>query len=311
MSILRGDASSKWSLAEAIEALVAATRQAGKPGLILVAGCFYQFVNLGYTFGTTVAVPLIKKAMPEHQVTEWLTYFPTSGGSDLFEVFRLFGPLGFIVLIPLALVFFRFLAGLAHLSMPEQWDQARGQRRTPRLNQAWVEGKGLSFSTLGLWTQIILMMFGAALICLGPAVVIVKVAGLSTLNPIATLIDGVAIALIIVYSFLLSVLFQIALHSLVQNRRGVGSAVLHAWRIAKNDPLATCRATLLDGVLFGTSLALGYTGSALLEFSKIGIVILPIWVVMIDGIFGTIRCAYWARAYRALGGLATEAAAAS
>ncbi len=40
MSILRGDESSKWSLPAGIDALVAATRQAGKPGLILIAGFF-------------------------------------------------------------------------------------------------------------------------------------------------------------------------------------------------------------------------------------------------------------------------------
>ena len=120
------------------------------------------------------------------------------------------------------------------------------------------------------------------------------------------LFTGASIALILVYSFLLSVLFQIALHSLVQNRRGVGSALLHAWRIAKNDPLATTRAIMIDSVLYLTVLSFHvlYFMVFQLNTDDMGWPIrLP--AIAVEAFAGCTRCAYWARAYRALGGLST------
>ena len=111
--------------------------------------------------------------------------------------------------------------------------------------------------------------------------------------------------MMLVYSFLLSILFQIALHSLVQNRRGVGSSLLHAWRIAKNDPMATARATLVDAVLCLTIIAIHLVGSLSLRIEILGIPLIVVFVLIVDSFAGCTRCAYWARAYQALGGIST------
>jgi hypothetical protein len=110
----------------------------------------------------------------------------------------------------------------------------------------------------------------------------------------------------VIYGFLLSVLFQLSLHSLVRNRRGVGSALLHAWRIARNDPFATTRAVLVDAVLYVTVLAVH--GVVWLAWSLSGELVLLLLVPLslcIEAIVGGTRCAYWSSAYEGLGGIST------
>jgi hypothetical protein len=100
----------------------------------------------------------------------------------------------------------------------------------------------------------------------------------------------------------MAVLTQLALHSLAHNKRGIGSALLHGWRIMRHDVPATVRAVLVDVLL---------TVAILLVTTMVGSVI-PLdavdWMLSITlaGFAGVARAAYWARAYRALGGLSPD-----
>ena len=132
--------------------------------------------------------------------------------------------------------------------------------------------------------------------------------GLGPDNPVTVLIAGAVGVAIYVYGFVLSVLFQIALHSLVQNRRGVGSALLHAWRIAKNDPMATVRATVVDAIVFlvaWTTIFVYLELLGTLPLPRIAGLVTVIPAFALEGLIGCARCAYWARAYEALGGIST------
>jgi hypothetical protein len=120
------------------------------------------------------------------------------------------------------------------------------------------------------------------------------------------LLLGPFVAVWLIYGLLLSVIYQLALHSLAQNRRGVASALIHAWRIARNDPWATARATLVDLLLYVTMLALQYLVAGLLGATCIGIPLILLAWPLIPGFAGVTRAAYWARAYRALGGLSPD-----
>ena len=113
------------------------------------------------------------------------------------------------------------------------------------------------------------------------------------------------VAFLLFYLLLLNLLFQIALHSLAQNRRGAASALTHAWRIAKNDPWATARATLVDFLLYATVLLIAFSLSAVLVMTCL----IPVAMALLlatSGFLGVTRACYWARAYRALGGLSPE-----
>ncbi|MCP4035953.1 MAG: hypothetical protein GY733_03380 [bacterium] len=303
MSILRGEPGSVWTLPSAVDALAVSARRAGRPGAIWLAGLGYQFLNFGWIFGATIAVPVAQKALPEVFDGSWWRVRPILG----WDLLSLVSDHGASILIggaPFLLIFFRFVAGLARIS-PEWVARGPEHERRPGLRHAWREGKRLTLSALGLWTQILLMMFGATLLFIGPIQLFLQFVGWEA-NPITAVLAGVAAALMLIYGFLLSILFQIALHSLVQNRRGVASALLHAWRIAKNDPLATARATIVDLVLYITTIVIPF-GIATLLVALLGLadslVLLPLMVL--DGFAGCTRCAYWGRAYRALGGLST------
>jgi len=101
-----------------------------------------------------------------------------------------------------------------------------------------------------------------------------------------------------IYALLLSVLYQLGLQSLAQNRRGVASAVRHAWRIARHDPWATFRAVVVDFLLYVTT-----TMIAIVLFATV--IGAPFGLGML-GFAGTTRACYWARTYRVLGGLSAE-----
>jgi len=104
--------------------------------------------------------------------------------------------------------------------------------------------------------------------------------------------------LIFLYAATLGALNQLALQSLVFNRRGPASALAHAWRLVRHDPWAITRALLVD------------VGLALLV--DVGLQLFlsdwyPIVVNFLEGVLlaitGVARSCYWARLYTSLGGL--------
>jgi hypothetical protein len=203
---------------------------------------------------------------------------------------------------------FRLVAGLARVSPPEAWREACGNRRAPRLRTLWKNGSGMTLSTLGLWLQLVLMVAGALLLILLPAELATRplVAAHGTPEALrwimAALLIGPIVLFFACYVLAVSVLCQLALHSLAHNRRGVGSALLHGWRIMRHDPWATARAVLVDLVLTLTVLVLWWVLSTIVQVDWLGIVLF----VLLTGFAGVARAGYWARAYRALGGLSPD-----
>lgn len=312
MPTLRGEPGSRWTLPGSVDALADAARQAGRPGAIWLAGLAYQFVVVGWTFGIAIVVPLLGGHLPG--AIEWSEGEPTlalgpvelealPGVASLLGYVRGAGAGLALLSAPLFLLTFRLAAGLASLSPRDRW---RAAAPGGRIRAAWREGRGLTLAAGGLWLQFVVMTFVATLVFFAPARLLARLVRVDDWALLATIFSGLLVLTMLVYGFLLSILFQIALHSLVQNRRGVGSALLHAWRIAKNDPMATWRAALVDAVLYFTILSL-HAVLALLLFGTqvtaaiLGLVVLP----LLYGYAGCARCAFWARAYQSLGGLST------
>lgn len=262
-----------WSLSAAVDALGVAARQAGRPGLVWIAGSLYPSWTT-FEIGTQVGRRL--------------------DGNEVVQV----GLFALVVWI----VSWRLMAGLARVAHPQdwaRWNEAHG--RPPRLREVWDAGRGSTRGALGLWLLISLMLLIVLAILLSPV-------GLSALGrprdlePIGLLLIGPILIFLVTYASVLSVLHQLALHSLVRNRRGVGSALTHAWRIARHDPLRTFQAMLPDLVLAITTSAAGWLVFGLFGGGTLAAVL--IWAV--NGFAGVTRAAYWAQAYRALGGLAPE-----
>jgi hypothetical protein len=294
MSSLIGVPADRWSLSRAVDALADSARQAGRPGLIWLVGFLYPSL----TFGIVRApIPLTEDEGFRAMLL---------GGSPLAG--RLLAATCMGVCIGLFFFpVFRLVAGLARVSPPEAWRDACAGRRTPRLRALWKSGSGMTLSTLGLWLQLMVMVAGALLLILLPAELVTRLVAAhgtpETLRWIvAALVVGPIVTFFACYALAVAVLCQLALHSLAHNRRGVGSALLHGWRIMRHDPWATARAVLVDLVLTMSVMALLWVLSWIVHAEWIGVVLF----VLLTGFAGVARSGYWARAYRALGGLSPD-----
>ena len=311
MSTLIGTESERWSLPRAIDALAESARQAGHPGLVWIAGFFYPTVTLGLDLGwdgpLTHSLGLLFGAVNREEV---------SAGSLWKIVQRMpVVPLLLFVVAPCAgmlfLPFFRLVAGLARIGPARAWTAATAGRSAPRLKTVWQAGAGLMLPTFGLWLQLVLVMGGALLLGSLPAAALASAIKDPAESPKTAVLLGAMIVPILVvlmaYAMALSVLNQLALHSLAHNRRGVYSALLHGWRIMRNDPWATARAVMVDLVLFLTVLMAWqmFTGFSDL-LGAAGAVLAWIAKALLTSFAGVARAGYWARAYRALGGLSPD-----
>jgi hypothetical protein len=281
MSGLVGGPGERFALARVVDALGEAARQAGRPGFLWLAGYAYpsSLVSLGILWtalrvagGGTPQVPLP-------------VYVPQVADLDL-----LHGLAVLIAGLPLWLVCFRLVTGLAWVSMPDAWEHARGARRSPGIGAAWRAGRGVTWSGFGLWGVMRVLNVVALFIVLGPFLLLF---GMLELPPSLIAVALFVPALfLVVYGTALEVLTQLALHSLAHNRRGVASAIQHAWRLVRVDPWASLRTTVVDlavQLLLLTALAVLEGAACCME---------PlVWLlyVLLLGFLGVARAPVWAR----------------
>lgn len=317
MSLLLGAPSERLSLARAVDALADAARRAGHPSALWLVGIFYPSLNLNFDLvrgvlalvekfsgidlpwagGMGGFVTLFAPGLP------WLT-FGGHTGDELAPV---------LAFLPLILVGCRLVVGLAKLSDPLYAPQevrlvAEGSSvqapRDSHLRRIWAEGKGLAANAFGLWGMLLLLLFGAMLVLIGPVVALLKLLGLAQVSALSAGLLLPVLVLVLAYAAVLMVLNQLALHSLAHNRRGVASALTHAWRLARASPSGVLRATLVDFVLFLSMLLIQKLALVFFQPSFLqGLV--PLALLLLYGFAGVARAGYWARTYRALGGLSS------
>jgi hypothetical protein len=321
-------------LRSALQTMLACIQRVSRPKWFLISGLAYQSVVLGGTFGVIVFAPVMDRALPGigaavlDKMALALKAAPLV--DSLFdEMVQMGSGLG-VLLVPFALVMFlvmfRLAAGLGHLSSQDHWDRARGKRHMPTLRAAWRAGRGFALAGLGMWLLFPLMMFIATVLFVGPIHLFVGSTDLSGLRFMGTLAAGGLIALLMAYSFMLSILFQLSLQSLVRNQRGVGSAIQHAWRLVKAGPRRVMRATAIDmalhvmTVILHLALLFALPGSstslaglntpaanAMTLEEPSSWITLPIFLVtaVLYGVMGCARSGFWTRAYFTLGGIST------
>ena len=328
MSLLLGTPSDRWPLSRAVDALADSARRAGVPGLIWFAGVLYPSLNLSWDLVRSM-LGAVQEAtgidLPGDAGTGQLLYLFLPGlvpsGVDGF-----WAGVGLLALsLPMLPVYSRLVVGLAKVCDPERVPDpptdaptavvgagssrvepgsAALRPRVARLRDAWRAGKGLGVTALGMWVILVGLLLGAMLFLIGPLVMIVRLFGLEGFSPLFVGLLLPVLFVLLLYTVVLQVVNQLALHSLAHNRRGIASALTHAWRLIRTSPWSAARATLVDFVLFLTVIA---------AVSVLGVVLfhvlLPLWAVAffaIYGFAGVTRAGFWARSYRALGGLSAE-----
>lgn len=316
MSLLLGSPDERLSLARAVDALADAARRAGRPSVLWIVGIAYPSLNLNFDLvGGVLAL------------AEQFSGIELPGAGQMGGFVRLFAPglqgvavdvhgsdeLGSVLgLLPLVLLLCRPIVGLAKVSDPlytestVELEPASGSgvqtARSVRLRRVWQEGKGQALVAFGLWGVLLLLLFGAMLVLIGPVVAFLKLFGLARFPELSAGLILPALLLVLAYAAVLMVLNQLALHSLAHNRRGVASALTHAWRLVRASPLGALRATLVDFVLFLCVLL----ASSIFAHTLFGGTPLGTFIALgLSGFAGVTRAGFWARTYRALGGLSS------
>lgn len=286
MTRLRGADDESWSLSEAVDALGEAARNAGRPGWIWIAGILYPGLNLGLLTAAPVLLRTEDSVSVKIDTSGFAMPLEALGAGPWFAMF--------VVLLP---IYSRLTAGLARIAPPDAWARAGGPLGRPRLRQSWRAGRGITSATLGMWILLATLFLTVALAVFTLVARVASAGG----GMIAVLVAP-PVLLLSLYALAISILHQLALHSLTHNRRGVGSALVHAWSVARHDPWATGRTVALDVVLqlfvFGASLAIWLPLDAL---GLGALAVLPGYAL--QGFAGVTRAGFWARAYRGLGGL--------
>jgi hypothetical protein len=317
VSVLLGRPDDRLSLPRAVDALRDAARRAGRPSWLWLAGLFYPSLNLNVDLlrgilalvqeVTGIEVPLAG------EMGRFITLFAPgipgvnlgARGGHRFELV--------LGLLPILLLSYRLIVGLAKVSDPlhvgsvalmEPVSQSgRQAERAVPLRRVWREGNGLALMGLGLWGTLLLLLFFATLVLIGPLVALLKMLDLARFSALFAGLLLPVLVLVLAYAAVLMVLNQLALHSLAHNRRGVASALTHAWRLVRTSPLGALRATLVDLVLFLSVLVVdavfvrNFAGDSPLSVAL---------ELVLFGFAGVTRAGYWARAYRALGGLSSS-----
>ena len=318
----------RWSLRQALAALRMSARTVAVPSIIWVAGAFYPGLNLN--------VDLVRAMAAIGEATTGIDLPGTSNTGALVSLFaptylagvlRDLGVLDLFLMgllsLPILLFLARFIVGLAKISDPAIW-HAEGRElphvvesglissadlmkpKPPRLMAAWRAGRGLGLKALGLWGMLLGMVVVASLVLIGPVLLIMQ--KVFDMENLSALVQGLLVpplALLFAYAVVLMVINQLALHSLAHNKRGVSSALTHAWRLVRASPRSALRATGVDCVLaaFVLAMALGIRHVLLLAGAddwSAGLLLFPLYAFA-----GVTRAGYWARVYRALGGMSS------
>lgn len=199
----------------------------------------------------------------------------------------------FACCVPVVGIATRLAAGLAWLASPNGRDHGR-----PTVVASWRAGRATHVSTVGTWLQVFGMMASATIVLLGPLVALTALLGQGTLGPLGAILSGLALTFALVYGAELGALQALAQASLVRHKRGVGSALLHAWRLMRSDTETTRKIATVEFIariaVIAAAIAMGRVAgvaAGLAQFAVLGTLI------------GGIRCHSWALAYPKVGGL--------
>lgn len=270
--------------------LRAALRQGAVPSTGWFAGLGFQMIALGWFSGAVIAAPLLETSFLHRAMRVIEPALSLLGGVEGVVMNLDDYPEYLWFWAPILFASFWLATGLVGTV-------AAGE--PPSLLGSLRRGKGLVGSGLLLSLQFVLMMFISTLVFVGPVQMALKLFDLENVEVLTAILAGILVCLLLIYSVLLAVLFQLAFQSLASNRRGIGSAVLHSWKMAFARPRETLTAAFVD-LGFGLALIAGYLVLVPASYPWWMWISSLLWV----GMVGTVRVVYWNQIYRAFGGVA-------
>lgn len=297
-------------LRETLDNLIDAARQVARPGWIWIAGFFYPGFEVSLeVMDVENSLDEIKSSLIDSSpfsidvLSDGLSAAEEAlmdGGGVMIAVC-----LGLLLALPVLLLASRLSVGLAACSMPETWQQLGGGDQPPGLQSAWQAGEGMTWSAFGIRVLLGLMRIVALLVVGLPALFFqdflpeVDTGGLSFLLAIVYLpLAGI----LILYFIVLAALHQLALHSLVQNRRGMTSALQHAWRLFRVEAPISISYLLVEASCVLVFLLVAWAVH-LISPLFCCMCLLPMLILLaLEAFQGVLRAAFWARAYRQMGG---------
>jgi hypothetical protein len=304
-------------LKEAIDNLIDAARQVAMPRWIWLAGFLYPSIEVSLEVGnlyesvTELGGAAIEFGSEGTQSTRdtlkglWRDLI--HGGEIEFDTWIFGVPLILLVLmLPLLLFLGRLHAGLAACTSPESWQSSGDPNKVPGLRTVWAKGHGMSWSSFGISVLLGVMRIIATVLLVGAPVLFFQgfltAGGIEDKSALFAVIYIPLAGVLILYFLVLGALHQLALHSLVENSRGMTSALRHAWRLLRvNTPISVSYLLVeLSCVLVFslTVLALGLSTAFFCILAPFGVLI----TLTLRGFAGVLRAAFWARAYRNMGG---------
>ena len=274
---------------DASRVLHEAVRRAPLPSL---SGLCYEIMGLAWFFGATAGLMLLSMAFDDLSLVR-------NAVGPLFDLPRVTHPgLVLLVTLPTLVLATRIAAGLGAIA-----SDGVGQRSGANAWRAWKLGRRDMLPSVGIAVQIFGMMASATLVLLAPVVLLSDVVGKETLGLFGVILSGLALTFMLVYGAALGALQELSMASLVRHHRGVGSAILHGWRLMRARPLSSQRMAAAE---FSSRLAvvgLAVTAGRAVPGSH-GWAYGLATLVFLGALVGGLRCHAWALVYPRIGGLA-------
>ncbi len=269
---------------EASRVLRDAARRAPLPSL---SGLAFEVMGLAWVFGLVAGLVVLAVLFDEAKLV-------TSAVGPLFDVPRTRQALSaFVCVAPALFVSTRIAAGLARIA-----SEGRGQGKGANAWRAWRLGRSTQVSAAGVWLQVFGMMTSATIVLLGPVVLLSRIIGEDHLGPLGVVLSGLALTFALVYGAGVGALQELAMASLVRHERGVGSAILHAWRLMRARPSTSRRMAAVEFAsrvaIVALALAVGRTAGWPWGLAQL---------VLLGALVGGFRCHAWSLTYPRIGGL--------
>ena len=269
-----------------------AVRRAPLPSL---SGLCYEIMGLAWFFGVTAGLMLLSMAFDDLSLVR-------KAVGPLFQVPSVKGHIGiFLVVIPILVVCVRVAAGLGAIA-----SDGVGQGSGANAWRAWKLGKRDTVSGVGISLQIFGMMAVGTLVLLAPLVFLSNVMDRETLGLFGIVLSGLALAFMLVYGAALGALHELSMASLVRHHRGVGSAILHGWRLMRARPRSSQRMAAAEFasriIIVGLAITVGRTVAGTVSGTA-GWAWGTATLVLLGALVGGLRCHAWSLAYPRIGGL--------
>lgn len=261
-----------------------AVRRAPLPSL---SGLCYEIMGLAWFLGVTAGLMLLSMAFDDLSTVR-------KAVGPLFHVPSLSGNLEVLLIaVPTLVIAVRIAAGLGAIA-----SDGVGQGSGANAWRAWKLGRRDTIAGVGIALQIFGMMAIATLVLLAPLMCLSSIMGPDTLGLFGVVLAGLALAFMLVYGAALGALQELSMASLVRHHRGVGSAILHGWRLMRARPLSSQRMAAAEFasriIVVGLAVTVGRTVGWAWGIGTL---------VLFGALVGGLRCHAWSLAYPRIGGL--------